>query len=92
MKSISNYNTFREASLPRSVTSFKNLVDAKHKKLEKRAESRNKGFIIFPTQSKDMITPSSSIVNSTWNLTAVVKSEKNNQSIIQWKRKKYKQN
>ena len=90
MKSISNYNTFREASLPRSVNSFKSLVDVKPKKLEKRAESRNKGYIIFPSQSKDLATPSSSIVNSTCNLAAVCKNEKTNLSIIQCKRKKYK--
>jgi hypothetical protein len=87
MKTVNNYKTFREASLPRSITSLNNLIDQKVEKSSRNKESRNKGFIIFPSQSRDMMSPISSTVNSACNLNA---SKKKNQSIIQCKRKKYK--
>lgn len=42
MKSKSNYKTFRNGSLPKSLNSFKSFVAIQAGKLENRPESRNK--------------------------------------------------
>ena len=91
MKTVSNHKTFRDSSLPKFIASgFNSLVEAKIRK-DKKIDSRNKTSIIFPKRTKDMNSPSSSIVNSACSLASSNK-EKKNQSIIQCKRKKYKYN
>ena len=90
MQSKSNYRTFREGSFSKSIKAFKSIVDVKGSKLESKAESRNKKSILFPTQTKSSISPQFSVSNNAYSLTTTVKVNRQNLSLVQWKKKMYR--
>ena len=64
MKSVSNFKTMREASLPRSISVTGGLVEARKRSGNCNHSRNSKGFIIYPNNSTDMLSPASSTVKS----------------------------
>lgn len=91
MKSKSNFKTFREGSLPKSLNAFKSYVSIQANRYNKKSESRNKRTILFPNQAKTSTVPKFSVLSKTYNLTTAAKNDRDNQRLIQCKRRKYKQ-
>ena len=90
MKSKSNYKTFREGSLPKSINSFKSLAGVKTDKLDSKALSRNRKSVLFPLQTRDWVIPQFSVSSNAYNLTTTAKNNINTSVLLKCKSKNYK--